>query len=61
MAVIVAGLAIGTRREKITTAQTRLQLHSVYQTVIFLLGSVVFSLIGLQLPTPIRALPHAPA
>ena len=61
MAVIVAGLAIGARREKITTAQTRLQLHSVYQTVIFLLESVVFSLIGLQLPTLIRALSHAQA
>jgi NhaP-type Na+/H+ or K+/H+ antiporter len=31
-AVIVAGLVIGTQRSKITTAQTRLQLHSVYQT-----------------------------
>ncbi len=60
-AVIVAGLVIGTRRERITTAQTRLQLHSVYQTVIFLLESVVFSLIGLQLPTLIRALSHAAA
>jgi monovalent cation/hydrogen antiporter len=56
MTVIVAGLAIGARRERITTAQTRLQLHSVYQTVIFLLESVVFSLIGLQLPTLIRDL-----
>ncbi len=61
MAVIVAGLAIGARRARITTAQTRLQLHSVYQTVIFLLESVVFSLIGLQLPTLIRALSHAEA
>jgi monovalent cation/hydrogen antiporter len=61
MAVIVAGLAIGARRDRITTAQTRLQLHSVYQTVIFLLESVVFSLIGLQLPTLIRALSHAEA
>ena len=56
MAVIVAGLVIGGRRERITTAQTRLQLHSVYQTVIFLLESVVFSLIGLELPALIRAL-----
>jgi CPA1 family monovalent cation:H+ antiporter len=56
MAVIVAGLAIGARRDRITTAQTRLQLNSVYQTVIFLLESVVFSLIGLQLPTLIRDL-----
>jgi Na+/H+ antiporter len=60
MAVIVAGLAIGARRSRITTAQTRLQLHSVYQTVVFLLESVVFSLIGLQLPTLVRALSHTP-
>ena len=39
MAVIVAGLVIGGRRERITTAPTRLQLHSVYQTVIFLPGN----------------------
>jgi len=56
MTVIVTGLVIGGRREQITTAQSRIQLHSVYQTVIFLLESVVFSLIGLQLPTLIRAL-----
>jgi len=61
MAVIVTGLVIGGRRERITTAQTRLQLHSVYQTVIFLLESVVFSLIGLQLPTLIRDLSHGEA
>jgi CPA1 family monovalent cation:H+ antiporter len=61
MAVIVAGLAIGARRGRVTTAQTRLQLNSVYQTVIFLLESVVFSLIGLQLPSLIRALSAAGA
>jgi len=56
LAVIVAGLVTGGRRERITSPRSRLQLHSVYQTVIFLLESVVFSLIGLQLPTLIRAL-----
>jgi monovalent cation/hydrogen antiporter len=56
LAVIVTGLVTGGRRERITSAAGRLQLHSVYQTVIFLLESVVFSLIGLQLPTLIRAL-----
>ena len=55
-AVIVAGLAIGAWRAKITTAQTRLQLHSVYQTVIFVLEAVVFALIGLELPTLVRDL-----
>lgn len=61
MAVIIAGLVIGGRRERITTATTRLQLHSVYQTVIFLLETVVFSLIGLQLPALIRNLPGGEA
>jgi len=61
MAVIVTGLVTGGRRERITTAQTRLQLHSVYQTVIFLLETVVFSLIGLELPTLIRDLSQAQA
>jgi CPA1 family monovalent cation:H+ antiporter len=56
LAVIVAGLVTGGRRDRITSSQSRLQLHSVYQTIIFLLESVVFSLIGLQLPTLIRAL-----
>ena len=60
MAVIVAGLAIGARRDRITTAQTRLSC-TLYQTVIFLLESVVFSLIGLQLPTLIRDLSRAEA
>jgi monovalent cation/hydrogen antiporter len=55
-AVIVAGLAVGRWRPKITTARTRLQVHAVYQTLIFVLESIVFSLIGLQLPTLIRAL-----
>jgi Na+/H+ antiporter len=55
-AVIVAGLAVGRWRPKITTARTRLQVHAVYQTLIFVLESVVFSLIGLQLPTLVRAL-----
>jgi monovalent cation/hydrogen antiporter len=61
LTVIVAGLVIGTQRARITTAQTRLQLHSVYQTLIFLLESAVFSLIGLQLPSLIRDLSRAEA
>ena len=57
-AVIVAGLVIGARRSQITTAQTRLHLHSVYQTVIFVLESVIFGLIGLELPELVRATGH---
>src|SRR5689334_8684813 len=55
-AVIVAGLVVGSRRTRITTPATRLQVDAVYQTVIFLLESVVFALIGLQLPVLVRDL-----
>jgi len=58
-AVIVAGLAVGRWRPRITTASTRLQVHAVYQTLIFVLESVVFSLIGLQLPVLVRSLSGA--
>lgn len=57
-AVIVAGLLVGARRTRITTPATRLQVDAVYQTVIFLLEAVVFSLIGLELPTLVRDLAH---
>jgi monovalent cation/hydrogen antiporter len=39
---------------RLTNAQIRLQLHAVYATVVFLLESVVFGLIGLQLPSLVR-------
>jgi CPA1 family monovalent cation:H+ antiporter len=55
-AVIVAGLVVESRRTRITTPATRLQVDAVYQTVIFLLESVVFALIGLQLPALVRDL-----
>ena len=57
-AVIVAGLLVSARRSRITTAQTRLQVNAVFQTLIFVLESVVFSLIGLELPGLIRSLPE---
>lgn len=58
-AVIVAGLIVGTQRARISTATTRLRVHAVYQTVIFLLENVVFSLIGLEPPTLVSDLGHA--
>ncbi|KUN88141.1 Na+/H+ antiporter [Streptomyces griseoruber] len=53
---VVAGVVLGGRGEKLTNARVRLQLHAVYGTVVFLLESVVFSLIGLALPAQVRAL-----
>jgi Na+/H+ antiporter len=54
--VVVAGVVLGGRGDRLTNARIRLQLHAVYGTVVFLLVSVVFSLIGLALPAQVRAL-----
>ncbi|MDH6133488.1 Na+/H+ antiporter [Kitasatospora sp. MAA4] len=49
-AVVVAGVALGARGHRLTNARIRLQVHAVYRTVVFMLESVVFALIGLELP-----------
>ncbi|MEU6088343.1 Na+/H+ antiporter [Streptomyces sp. NPDC047085] len=53
---VIAGVVLGGRGDRLTNARIRLQLHAVYGTVVFLLESVVFSLIGLALPAQVRAL-----
>ncbi|MEU1627994.1 Na+/H+ antiporter [Streptomyces sp. NPDC020096] len=58
-AVVVCGVLLGSGGHRLTTAPIRLQLHAVYGTVVFLLESVVFSLIGLELPSLIRDLSDA--
>jgi CPA1 family monovalent cation:H+ antiporter len=56
-AVVVAGLVLGGTGHKVTDARSRLHGQAVYAVVDFLLESVVFALIGLQLPTLVRDLP----
>jgi CPA1 family monovalent cation:H+ antiporter len=55
-AVVVASVLLGTQATRLTTPRIRLQVSAVYATVIFLLESVVFGLIGLQLPALIDQL-----
>ncbi|GAA3023944.1 Na+/H+ antiporter [Kitasatospora albolonga] len=55
-AVVVAGVVLSRSGHRLSDARIRLQLHAVYAVVVFLLESVVFSLIGLQLPTLVRDL-----
>ncbi|KOY53682.1 Na+/H+ antiporter [Streptomyces sp. XY332] len=57
--VVVAGVVIGGRADRLTNARIRLQLHAVNGTVVFVLESVVFSLIGLTLPSQVAALTAA--
>lgn len=52
-AVVLAAVLLGTQATRLTTAAIRIQLGAVYGTVVFLLESVVFGLIGLQLPSVI--------
>lgn len=54
--VVVAGVVLGGRADRFTNAPIRIQLHAVNGTVVFLLESVVFSLIGLTLPGQVAAL-----
>lgn len=58
-AVVVASVIVGTQTARITTAHIRLQVHAVYDTVVFLLESVIFALIGLELPTLVRSATNA--
>jgi CPA1 family monovalent cation:H+ antiporter len=55
-AVVVAGVVLGTQTARMTTAHIRLHLHAVNGTVVFVLESVVFALIGLELPSLVRDL-----
>ena len=55
-AVVAAAIVLGARGEHITSAGGRLRLEAVYGTVVFLLESAVFALIGLELPTLVRDL-----
>jgi CPA1 family monovalent cation:H+ antiporter len=55
-AVVVASVILGTQATRITTAPIRIQLGAVFDTVVFLLESVVFGLIGLHLPALVRHL-----
>ncbi|GAA2780629.1 Na+/H+ antiporter [Kitasatospora paracochleata] len=55
-AVVVAGVVLGRSGQRLSDARIRLQLHAVYGVVVFLLETVVFAVIGLELPALVRDL-----
>ncbi|WP_329457005.1 Na+/H+ antiporter [Streptomyces sp. NBC_01497] len=55
-AVVVAAVVLGSTGHRLTGPRVRIQLHAVYGTVVFLLESVVFAIIGLQLPLMVKEL-----
>lgn len=56
LAVVTTGLYLSTRTTEIFSNQSRLQVNSVWEIVLFLLNGLVFILIGLQLPTIVAEL-----
>jgi len=55
--VVVAGVLLGRSGHRLSDARIRLQVQAVYAVVVFLLESVVFSIVGLELPMLVRDLP----
>ena len=56
LAVVAAGIYLGWHSPVMTAPRARLQAFSVWEVVPFLLNSVLFILIGLQLPTILEGL-----
>ena len=59
LAAVAAGLYTGRHAQDISTPQSRLQMEPVLDAVTFVLESVLFLLIGLQLRTIVNGIPHA--
>ena len=51
LAAVTTGVYLGWRSPELVTAATRLQLFSVWEIVQFVLNAVLFTLVGLQLPS----------
>ncbi len=49
IAVVVVGIVLGQNQHRVMSAKTRLEARSVWQFVEFMLASIIFILIGLQL------------
>lgn len=56
LAVVACGLFLSRRSASFFSAQVRIQVWSVWQSLTFVLNGLVFVLIGLQLPTILHAI-----
>ena len=59
LAAVTAGLYVGRLAEDISSPEVRLRVEPFWDALSFLLESLLFLLIGLQLPSVVRALPGA--
>jgi monovalent cation/hydrogen antiporter len=56
LAAVTVGIYLGWRAPALITPSTRIQAYSIWEILIFLLNSVLFVLIGLQLPAVLDGL-----
>ena len=61
LAAVTAGIVLGWRAPRISTARMRIQGFAVWETLVFLLNALLFVLIGLQLPWILDGLSGRPA
>lgn len=60
LAAVAAGIYLGWRNPRLTSPATRLQAYSLWEVLTFLLNSLLFILIGLQLPTILEGISEIP-
>ena len=56
VAAVTAGIYLGWRAPQLITANTRIALYALWELLVFLLNSMLFVLVGLQLPSVLRAI-----
>jgi len=56
ISTVVGGLYYGRRLPAVTSAQTHLEAEATWNTLLFIINGLVFTLIGLQMPAVIRGL-----
>jgi CPA1 family monovalent cation:H+ antiporter len=56
VAAVTAGIYLGWRAPELVTASTRIALVTLWELLVFLLNSMLFVLVGLQLPSVLEAI-----
>ena len=56
ISAVAAGIYVGRKLPTLTSAQTRLEAVAFWNTVLFIINSLVFALIGLQMPAVMKGL-----
>jgi CPA1 family monovalent cation:H+ antiporter len=56
LSVVTTGIYLSRKLPQVTSPRVRLRAYAIWEAVVFMLNGIIFILIGLQLPTILRAL-----